>query len=193
MNNDSLKNSKRQVIVYSIAATKSLIGCIILFLLVVSSTAKEKQKEFNYLKNGVSFSLPGTWKTISDESLPGKGYYYSAESTGKNASGLFTLVTINNMEKPVKALLVQMQNMKESDLYKDSGIEFTAIEVGRFGSMEGNRMMYESVVKGTKVTGTIYCFNCSEKTYIVFLQTGISDQKNNIKAFDLIELTFACR
>ncbi len=171
----------------------SIIGCFLLFLLVFHANAKEKQKEFNYLKNGVSFSLPGTWKTISDESLPGKGYYYSAESTGKKASGLFTLVTINNMENPVKALLVQMQNMKESDLYKDSGIEFTAIEDSHFGSMESKKILYESVIKGIKVSGTIYCFNCSEKTYLVFLQTGLSDQKNNLKAFELIELTFACR
>lgn len=171
----------------------SIIGCFILFLLFFHANAKEKQKEFNYLKNGVSFTLPGTWKTISDESLPGKGYYYSAESTGKKASGLFTLVTINNMENPVKALLVQMQNMKESDLYKDSGIEFTAIEDSHFGSMESKKILYESVLKGIKVSGTIYCFNCSEKTYLVFLQTGLSDQKNNLKAFELIELTFACR
>lgn len=184
---------KHPVISFAITTSKSIIGCFFLVLLFFISHAKERQKEFNYLKNGVSFSLPGTWRTISDEPLPDKGYYYSAESTGKNASGLFTLVTINNMEKPVKALLVQMQNMKESELYKDSGIEFTAIEDSRFGSMEANRMMYEAVVKNTKVTGTIYCFNCSEKTYMVFLQSGMSDRKNNIKAFDLIELTFACR
>ena len=36
-------------------------------------------------------------------------------------------------------------------------------------------------------------FNCSEKTYLLFFQTGTSDQKNNSKVFRMIELTFACR
>ena len=60
-----------------------------------------QDKDFNYLKNGVSFTLPGDWKTISDEPLPDRGYYFSAESTGKNNTGLFNLVTINQMENPV--------------------------------------------------------------------------------------------
>jgi hypothetical protein len=187
------KNMKHPVIFSNLKGLKSIIGCFFLIFLFFQANAKEKQKEFNYLKNGVSFSLPGTWKTISDESLPGKGYYYSAESTGKKASGLFTLVTINNMENPIKTLMVQMQNMKESDLYKDAGIEFTAIEKSHFGSTEANKILYESIVKGIKVSGTIYCFNCSEKTYMIFFQTGLSDMKNNLKAFELIELTFACR
>lgn len=185
--------SKHPVIFTTLEGLKSITGCFFLLVLFLHADAKEKQKEFNYLKNGLSFSLPGTWKTISDESLPDKGYYFSAESTGKKASGLFSVVTINNVENPVKALLVQIQNMKESDIYKEAGIEFTAIEDSRFGSMEAKKLMYESIVKGIKVSGTIYCFNCSEKTYMVFFQTGLSDLKNNLKAFELIELTFACR
>ncbi len=169
------------------------IALISLFLLLAFTDSNGKDKEFNYLKNGVSFSLPGNWRTIADESLPDKGFYYSAENTVKNATGLFTLVTINKMENPVKALLVQQRNMKEEAIYKESGIEFTAIENSRFGSMDATKVGYESVVKGTKVAGTIYCFNCSEKTYLIFLQSGLKDQKNNLKIFKLIELTFACR
>jgi hypothetical protein len=174
---------------------RSYSGFLLLFslLLLPEAKGKEKVKEFNYLRNGVSFSLPSTWKIISDESLPDKGNYISAESTGKKSTGLFTLVTINEEQKPAKALLVHMQNMKESDLYKETGIEFTAIEAATFGSMEGRKLHYESIVKGTKISGTIYCFNCSEKTYLVFMQTGLKDKKSNLKAFNLIEITFACR
>jgi len=68
-----------------------------------------------------------------------------------------------------------------------------AIESCNFGSMDARKANYESVVKGTKVSGTIYCFNCSEKTYLIFFQTGLKDQKNNAKVFRMIELTFACR
>jgi hypothetical protein len=161
--------------------------------LLLNTSIYSKDKELNYLKNGVSFSLPGDWKTISDEGLPAKGFYYSAERTGKNATGLFTLVTINNEENPVKSLLVQEKNMKEEALYKDSGIEFTEIENSRFGSMDAKSVRYESVVKGTKVSGTIYCFNCTEKTYLLFFQSGLEDVKKNTKAFKLIEVTFACR
>jgi len=160
-------------------------------LLFLCSSSFGKEKELNYLKNGVSFSLPGDWKTISDEGLPGKGFYYSAERTGKNATGLYTLVTINNEENPIKSLMVQEKNMQDESLYKDSGIQFTAIENNRFGNMDAKSVRYESLVKGIKVSGTIYCFNCAEKTYLLFFQTGTDDIKKNTKAFKLIELTFA--
>ena len=167
---------------------------LLLFTLIFSlSNSYGKDKEFNYLKNGVSFTLPGDWRTISDEPLPDKGYYYSAESTGKKATGLFTLVTINEEGNPVKALLIQQGNMKEESIYKDSGIEFTAFENTRFGSMDAVKVIYEAMVKSIKVSGTIYCFNCSGKTYLLFFQSGIDDLKINLKVFRLIELTFACR
>jgi hypothetical protein len=171
------------------------VGIVLVFITILLSFSSlyGNDKEFNYLKNGVSFSLPEDWKTISDETLPAKGHYYCAERSGKNATGLFSLVTIDNEENPVKSLLVQQRNMKEEAIYKDSGIEFTEIENNHFGSWDARSVKYESVVKGTKVSGTIYCFNCSEKTYLLFFQTGIADQKKNVKAFKLIELTFACR
>lgn len=179
----------------SLRKTWIFAGCLLFLCTGILPVArgKEKQKEFNYLRNGVSFSLPSSWRIIADETLPDKSTYFSAESTGKKTTGLFTLVSINDVQKPAKALLVNMQNMKESDLYKDSGIEFTAFEPARFGSMEGQKHHYESIVKGTKIAGTIYCFNCSDKTYLLFMQSGLHDRKNNLKAFDLIEITFACR
>jgi hypothetical protein len=152
-----------------------------------------KEKTFNYFKNGVSFSIPDDWKTISDESLPDKGYYYSAESTSPNSTGLFNLVTINVEENPVNTLLVQQRNMKSEAIYQKNGIEFTEIVNCRFGSMDARKVIYEAIVKGTKVVGTIYCFNCSEKTYLVFFQTGLKEQKKNVRIFNLIEATFACR
>ena len=169
------------------------VTLVFLAFLFSFSNSYGKDRELNYLKNGVSFTLPGDWKTISDEALPDKGYYYSAESTGKKATGLFTLVTINNEENPVKALLVQQKNMKDEAIYKDSGIEFTAIENSRFGSLDAKKVTYEAVVKSIKVSGTIYCFNCSEKTYLLFFQSGIDELNNTLKVFRLIEITFACR
>lgn len=175
----------------SFGSVKALVVLIILCLMLSQGYAKDNT--FNYLKNGVSFSIPGNWKTISDEALPDKGYYYSAESGAKNSTGLFSLVTINKEENPVKSLLFQQKAMMEGEIYKEAGIQFTAIESGRFGSMDGCKVKYESVIKGIKVTGTIYCFNCSEKTYLLFLQSGYNDQKENSKVFKMIELTFACR
>ena len=184
-------NIKSTILLQKPIRAKRKIVLFAFILLLTFGFAKEQ--DFNYLKNGVSFTLPGSWKTISDEQLPGKGYYFSSESGGKNSTGLFSLVTVNTMENPVKALLLQQTNMKEEAIYKDSGIEFTEIVQGRFGSMDARIVTYEAIVSGIKVRGTIYCFNCSEKTYLLFFQSGIKDQKNNAKVFKMIELTFACR
>ena len=172
---------------------KGKVALFVFILLLTDIGLFAKEKQFNYLKNGVSFSIPIDWKKIADESLPYKCYYYSAESTKKNSTGLFTLVTINNVENPAKSIFVQEKNMKEEAIYREAGIEFTAIESCNFGSIDAKKADYESVVKGTKVSGTIYCFNCSEKTYLLFFQTGLKDKKNNDKVFRMIELTFACR
>ena len=180
-----------------IAQVQKLLPRWLLFIAVTvilgTSDGFGKDKELNYLKNGLSFSLPGDWRTISDEALPDRGFYYSAESTEKNSTGLFTIVTISHVENAVKALLLQQQTMKEGDLYKDGGIEFTAIGNDHFGSSEAAMVNYESIVKGIKISGKIYCFNCSEKTYLLFFQSGLKDEKKNARAFRLIEVTFACR
>jgi hypothetical protein len=173
--------------------TKGIITLVFYFSLLSLSQLYAKDRTINYLKNGVSFSIPADWKTISDETLPDKGYYYAAESTKAGTTGLFNLVTINDEENTIKSLLVQMKNMKDEPIYQESGIEFTAIEESKFGSMDARKVDYESVVKGTKVSGRIYCFNCSEKTYLLFFQTGSKDRKSNAKVFRMIELTFACR
>lgn len=168
----------------------------ILFLVLFSSlstTLCAKNTLFNYLKNGISFSLPDTWKIIADEPLAGKGYYFSAENAKKNGTGLYSLVMIKEEENPVKSILIQQKNMKEEAIYQESGIEFTTIEECNFGMMKANSIKYESVVKGTKVSGIIYCFNCSEKTFLIFFQSGLRDLKVNQKVFRLIELTFSCR
>ena len=177
----------------SIVPLKGKVALVFYLFLLTFVNSYGKEKTYNYLKNGVSFSIPADWKTISDESLPDKGYYYSAESTAKNSTGLFNLVTISKEENPVKTLLVQQNNMKEEGIYQEKGIQFTEIATYRFGSMDAKKVDYESIVKGTKVSGTIYCFNCSEKTYLVFFQTGLKEQKRNAKVFRLIEMTFACR
>jgi hypothetical protein len=187
------KTAKSAFLPLGYILTKGKIALFVCAFLLSFNPSYGKEKLFNYLKNGVSFSIPENWKTISDEALPDKGYYYSAESSVKNTTGLFNLVTINKVENPVKALFVQQKNMKDEVIYQESGIEFTAIENGRFGSMDAKKVDYESVIKGTKVSGTIYCFNCSEKTYLLFFQTGLKDKKNNAKVFRMIELTFACR
>lgn len=187
------KSATGAILPFGSVLKKGKIALFVFLLFLSLTQLSAKEKLFNYLKNGISFSIPENWKTISDESLPDRGYYYSAESTGKNTSGLFNLVTINKVENPVKALFVQQKNMKDEVIYKESGIEFTAIENGRFGSMDAKKIEYESVIKGTKVSGTIYCFNCSEKTYLLFFQSGIMDKKKNAKIFRMIELTFACR
>ncbi len=121
------KSARSAVLPFGFISTIGKVALFVCFILITLNHLSAKDKLFNYLKNGVSFSIPEDWKTISDEPLPDKGYYYSAESSRKNTSGLFNLVTINKVENPVKALFVQQKNMKDEVIYQESGIEFTAI------------------------------------------------------------------
>jgi hypothetical protein len=114
----NIKSATGAVLPLGSILTKGKIALFVCAFLLSLTQLSGKEKQFNYLKNGVSFSIPENWKTISDESLPDKGYYYSAESSDKNTTGLFSLVTINRMENPIKSLIVQQKNMKSEVLYR---------------------------------------------------------------------------
>ncbi|MCE1199548.1 MAG: hypothetical protein LWW85_11315 [Marinilabiliales bacterium] len=181
---------KRTLLKRTVVSARVLFACLIL-LGSLQSTAKDP--DFNYLKNGVFFSLPADWRIISDEDLPEKGHYFAAENGKQKRTGFFSYVILNTLENPSRALLIQQQNMRSEELYQTSGIEFTVPEKSRFGGSETLAMHYESIVKGIKIQGTIHCFNCTEKTFLIFLQSGLADQKENTKVFKLIESTFGCR
>lgn len=152
-----------------------------------------KKNDINYLKNGISFSLSNKWKIVSDEPIPESGHYFSAERQGKNATGLFTLTWLDKEEDPSKTILFQQETMKNSNMYRNPGIEFTAIENSSFVGTKCKEVHYMTIVKEQKLEGWIWCFNCSGRTIIVFFQTGIEDKKENLKGFDLIKQTFGCR
>ena len=164
----------------------------LLFTLAIQTTFGQKNEQ-HFLKNGISFSYPEKWQIISDESIPDVGNYVSVERTGKSATGLFTLVWMDTEENTGKTILAQMESMKNANLYRNPGIEFTVVENSIFVGSECKEVNYVTIVKDLKIEGTIWCFNCSGKTIIVFYQSGIDDKKNNEEGFGLIKQTFACR
>ncbi len=155
--------------------------------------AYAQHDQIHYLKEGISFTLPEKWQIIADEPIPETGYYLSAERTGKNSTGLFTLTWLNKEDDPSKVILAQMESMKNANLYRNSGIEFTAIEDSKFVGNDCKTVKYQSIIHEQKIEGTIWCFNCSGRTLIVFFQSGMEDMKINQKGFSEIQQTFGCR
>jgi hypothetical protein len=165
---------------------------VFLITLILFQSAFGRKDDIHYLKNGISFSLSNKWKIVSDEPIPESGHYFSAERAGKNATGLFTLIRMDKEEDPSKIILLQQETLKNTNMYRNPGIEFTAIENSYFAGNECKKVQYVTIVKEQKLEGWIWCFNCSGRTIIVFFQTGIEDKKENLKGFDLIKQTFGC-
>jgi hypothetical protein len=177
----------------SVARMKEKVAFYFLLIITTIFTAHGQKKENHYLKEGISFSTLTTWQTVADEAIPDVGHYVSFERKGKGATGLFTVTWLNKEEEPSNALLAQMATMKNANIYRNPGIEFTTIEEDGFAGIQGRVVNYETIVKDEKLDGTIWAFNCSGRTIIVFYQTGMTDRKENEKGFQLLHQTFACR
>lgn len=167
----------------------------IIISIVISTTLFAKGKDFNYLRDGISFSIPEGWKVIANDSIGDNAYYFSAERTGNEATGLITAVWINKVEEPKTTIALHQKTMKAANMYRNPGIEFTAVIPDNFAGLKVKVVScrYSTIVKGLKLDGMIYCFNSAYKTISIFFQSGPDDQKLNQKAFDLVRQTFNCR
>jgi len=170
------------------AMTRILLITVI--SIVISNAASAKGKDFNYLRDGISFSIPEGWKVIANDSIGDDAYYFSAERTGIEATGLITVVWVNKVETPQATIALHQQTMKAANIYRNPGIEFASVLKDTFAGQKVESCRYTTVVKEQKLDGIIYCFNSGQKTISVFLQSGPEDQKLNQKAFDLFKLTF---
>ena len=166
---------------------------LILFLSFSNLVGKSNNKEINILRDGLSFSIPEHWQIIANDSLGHGAYYFSAEKTGKNSTGLISIAWINRIESVQKTIETHQKNMAEANVYRNSGIEFSILTATRISGYKVEKCLFTSIVNGQKINGEIYCFNTGEKTITVFFQSGILDQKLNDKAFELFKLTFNSR
>ena len=161
--------------------------------LIISNICSSKDKEFSYMRDGVSFSIADGWKVIANDSIGNNAYYFSAERTGTKATGLITVTWINKIENPLETITLHQKSMKVAKIYQKSGIEFSMATSDNFAGQKVQSCHYVTFVNEQKLEGTIYCFNSFQKTITIFFQSGLTDQKLNQKAFALIQQTFNYR
>ena len=166
---------------------------IVVISLTITNIALSKNKEFPYMRDGISFSIAEGWKVIANDSIGDNAYYFSAERTGPKATGLITVTWVNKVEEPQKTITLHQQTMKSAKIYRNPGIEFTSVNPENFAGLKAESCRYTTIVKEQKLDGVIYCFNSSQKTITIFFQTGLNDQALNKKALDLVKQTFNCR
>jgi hypothetical protein len=152
-----------------------------------------KDKEYPFLRDGISLSIEDGWKITANDSIGENAFYISAERTGNKATGLISITWINKVEDPGKMVEMHQKSMKTANIYRNPGIEFTAVENDKFAGLEVKSCHYITFVKEQKLEGRIYSFNVSQKTITIFTQTGLEDRKINQKGFDLLQRTFRCR
>ena len=106
---------------------KNLIPFLICATIVTQSQFQcfGKSKELPYLRDGISFSIAEGWKMIANDSIGNQAYYFSAERTGSKTTGLITVTWANKEEDLNKTIIAQQQNMKNSNIYRNPGIEFS--------------------------------------------------------------------
>ncbi len=161
--------------------------------LMVSNSTFAKPADLNFLRDGISFSLPESWKVIANDSIENNAFYFSAERTGTKATGLISVVWINKVENPKETIMMHQKSMKSANIYRNPGIEFTSVIPEKFAGIEAESCRYTTIVNDQKLDGVIISFNVAQKTVTIFFQSGFNDQKINQKAFALFRQTFNCR
>ncbi|GET25259.1 hypothetical protein [Prolixibacter sp. NT017] len=174
---------------------KQLATIFAVFTLLLSNAFAETPSgdDIQFLKDGVSFSLPADWKIISDEPVGKDGHYFSAEHNTEEATGVITVTWLNARIEPDVVIDSHKKNMRAADIYRQPGIEFTAIEPVTFAGRKAYRSKYATLVNGDKMEGEIICLNCEGKTISLFMQSGLDDKKATEAAFLQLEQTFGCR
>jgi hypothetical protein len=165
----------------------------IVISLVSGNISQAKNKEFPYLKNGISFSLAEGWRVTANDSIGNNAWYFSAESKSPKSTGLITLTWINKVENPDETIALHQKTMKSSNIFRNPGIEFTSVSDDSFAGFKVKSCRYVTIVNQQKLEGVIYCFNSQQKTITIFFQSGLRDCKINQKALDLIKITFNSR
>jgi len=170
---------------------KTAITIILLvYFLPLTLTAQSSKKVI--LDHKVSFNLPFEWKTIADEPVEDYGWYFSAENSLESATGLITITWINHVAETDKTITAIHENMKADEIYKEGGIEFTGMEPVKLAGIDATSSRYVTFVKNTRIEGTIFCFNCEDKTVTIIFQSGYSDLERNKKTLDLLIETLKC-
>jgi hypothetical protein len=167
------------------------------FAIVISfvsgNISQAKNKEFPYIKNGISFSLAEGWRVTANDSIGNNAWYFSAESKNPNSTGLITLTWINKVENPDETIALHQKTMRSSNIFRNPGIEFTSVTNNSFAGFKVRSCRYVTIVKQQKLEGVIYCFNSQKKTITIFFQSGLNHHKHYQKALELIKITFNCR
>ena len=169
------------------------IFLLIAISLIFRNISVARGKEIQYMKDGISFSLPQGWKIIANDSIGKNAYYFSAENSEPKATGLITVTWLNEIKNPLETLIMHQKTMKISNIYRNPGIEFTSAIPEKFIGFSAQSCIYTTIVKEQKLEGVIYCFNSSQKTITIFFQTGLNDKKLNKKVLELFKITFNCR
>jgi len=174
---------------------QQLKGILILIFLFqyISMFGQMKREDLNYLRDGISFTMTDTWKVIANDSIGNNAYYFSAERTGLKSTGIITVTWVNEIKNPLETLIYHQQTMKNANIYRNPGIEFSSVITENFAGLKVESCRYTTIVKEQKLDGTIYCFNSTKKTITIFFQTGLNDQRINQKAFSLFQQTFNSR
>ena len=166
---------------------------IVTFFTSAALASQPAGDDIQFLKDGVSFSLPADWEIISDEAVGDDGHYFSAEHNTEDATGVITVTWLNVRVEPDVVIDSHKKNMRAAQIYQQPGIEFTAIEPVTFAGRKAYRSKYATLVNGSKMEGEIICLNCEGKTISFFMQSGLNDQKATQAAFLQMEQTFGCR
>ena len=98
---------------------RCLIICVFILLITLPTSqyilGKVKKENQHFSRDGVTFSIAADWKVIANDSIGNNAFYFSAERTGENATGIITITWINKTDDPVEIMKINQRTMKASN------------------------------------------------------------------------------
>jgi hypothetical protein len=163
-----------------------LLACL------VSCKNKEERKENVYAKNGISFTIPDSWKVTSDDVAPGKGVVVNCERQGPDESGLVSIAVVDSSHD-IQNLLIST-TLENKVAFGNMGGTFEATKPveGKFNGYESISGTYKAVVQDVPHTGMVTAFRGCDRCVLVVTQEADEDHEKNKTGIEQIRSSLKC-
>ena len=166
--------------------------CLFYLCLVLSViSACKESPEFQFEKDGVSFTCPAGWSIGEEEDFEGMGHYLAIEKNGLDPSGIVTISWINDSLDLTEWYETFIEGMAEEPVYANSNIKFPPGKPGKFNNIHTMTGSFQGEILGLKHEGSIHVFYAGDKTFAIMKQGAIPDREDNAPGFKTIESSFS--
>lgn len=151
------------------------------------SSQSQKTEVFN--QGGITFQHPGDWSASDAEKAGPTAFSVNCQKSGLDESGLITVSCFDDSLDLDNVQTIYHNQLDSTSLYKMSGVKFSPVRQGAFGSHKTLQSQFTMSMLGVRHTGWLDAFHYKNHTFMVLRQQADEDSAKNKSGFALFTKT----